>query len=940
MLEEYARKRDLERTGEPAPERRADKGPLTFVVQKHAARRLHYDLRLELGGALKSWAVPKGISLDPEEKRLAVMVEDHPIEYAAFEGVIPEGEYGAGEVIVWDNGTYSPESEGRLFFNDRREAERRMRQGLDEGKVSFVLNGRKLKGSWTLVKRAGAENDWLLIKHREPSTNGERETTDTERSVISGLTIEDLKAGRIPSPKGSDEGPAELPGAKKAPFPRAVEPMLATLTDSAFSHPDWLFEPKLDGIRAVCLIHGDKVRLTSRRGNDITGNYPALADELGQQPERDIVLDGEIVALDEEGRPSFQRLQQRINLTSAADIRQADRRIPVVYFAFDLLYLGGYDLRAAPLEQRKATLSRILVPTDHVRFLDHFLEEGTAAYEAAVEHGLEGVMAKRRDSAYKSGQRSPLWLKVKAVSSDEFVIGGYTPGEGSRRSTFGALLLGEHDEKGRLRYVGHVGSGFDERTLTELRRRLDGLKTDKPTLTGDIPRQEVSWVRPELVAEVKYAQRTEEGRLRAPVFLGLRTDVAPKQVGLVQVVPPPAGAKEKEASGSRTDLRKDAAKVLDQLGRHGKRLTLVVEGHRLTLTNLDKPLWPAVGRRPPLTKVDLLIYLTRVSPYLLPHLRDRPLTLKRYPDGIEEEHFFQKHWEHPLPEFVETVTLYSEQFDEDQEYLLCNNLPTLLWLAQLADIELHTWYSRINREPDGEHLSTSFAGSLEGIRGSVLNYPDFIVFDLDPYIYAGSEGKGDEPVLNRKAFAKTREVARWLREILSSLSLSAFLKTSGKTGLHIYVPILRRLDYDAVRSIAATIGRYLMSQHPREITMEWSVEERRGKVFFDHNQNARGKTLVTAYSPRALPEATVATPLFWEELDDVYPTDFTMENVPDRLAEVGDPWQGILQAKADLGRLLEERQQGRNAGEPGRLAAKLESAAAEPPRRKRGRRKG
>jgi bifunctional non-homologous end joining protein LigD len=912
MLKEYAKKRRLDKTAEPAPaRRRGARGPLRFVVHKHAASRLHYDLRLEMDGVLKSWAVPKGPSLDPDEKRLAVMVEDHPLDYAAFEGVIPEGEYGAGAVIVWDRGKYAPEEDGHRTFK-RSEGEERMRRGLAGEKVSFVLDGEKLKGSWTLVKSKRGEKDWLLIKHRDDTPV--RAILREDRSVVSGMTVEELKAGRRPAPGrngSSPPSPKDLPKARKASFPRTLAPMLATLAREPFSHPDWAFEPKLDGLRAIAFLQGSKARLTSRNGRDVTRGYPSLVRELTEQPGQEMVLDGEIVAPDEEGRPSFQRLQQRMNLQGDADIRRADVQVPVLYYVFDLLFLDGYDLRAVPFEARRRQLERALVPSENVRLIDQFEEEGEAAYGAAVENGLEGVMAKKHDSAYRSGERSRLWLKVKATLADEFVVGGYTRGTGARRSTFGALLLGQYDSEGKLQYAGNVGTGFDDRTLEEMKQRLEGLRAKRSSFAGEVSGAgEATWVKPEVVAEVKFAQRTGDGRLRVPVFLRLREDKPPKQAERVERVEVPHGHGRSNDADPPTEKvlveKKDIDHVLEQLSTAKDKLALSVEGHRIALSNLDKALWPRAGKRRALTKLDLLVYLTKVSPYLLPHLKDRPLTLKRFPDGIESESFFQKHWSDPLPAFLDKVLLYSDHMEGDQEYLVCNNLPALLWLGQIADIELHTWYSRTDPEPDGRRLTTKFSGSLANIKRSALNYPDYIVFDLDPYLYSGKEKEGAEPDLNRKAFAKTREVAYWLHDALDSLSLTAFVKTSGMTGLHIYVPIVRHFEYESVRAAAGAVGRFLMEQHPRDITMEWSVEKRKGKIFFDHNQNARGKTLASAYSPRPSPEASVSMPLTWDELKDVYPTDFTILNVPDRLEKAGDPWEGILEAKQDLGRLLAE----------------------------------
>ncbi|HEY5641218.1 MAG TPA: ATP-dependent DNA ligase, partial [Dehalococcoidia bacterium] len=586
-----------------------------------------------------------------------------------------------------------------------------------------------------------------------------------------------------------------------------------------------------------------------------------------------------------------------------------EAEVPVYYYVFDLLWAGGYDLRGGRLRDRKALVAQLLLPDSTVSLLDHFETDGEAAYRAAVEHGLEGVLAKRRDSTYESGRRSKSWLKVKATHEDDFVVGGFSGGTGGRAKTFGALLVGQYDDEGRLVYAANVGTGFDDRTLASLKKHLEALATDESPFdvmepgsmrfgrSKDVP---VTWVRPELVATVKFSEWTADGHLRAPSFQGLRADKAPADVHRETAAAPPAGATPVASTAAGDSVES----VLDQLAQKKERLTLKVDGEKVPVTNLDKVLWPAYGDQRALSKRDLLTYLARISPYILPHMRDRPLTLTRYPNGIAESHFYQKHWEGKLPAFVQSVTLWSGGNAQDGDYLLCNNLPTLLWLGQLADIELHTWYSRVGPDPDGAHLPETYSGSDEQFDQSRLNFPDFIVCDLDPYIYSGEEAKGDEPELNRKAFKKTVEVALWLKDLLDSLSLSSFVKTTGKTGLHIYVPILRRLDFGAVRAAAETIGKFLLRAHPRDITMEWSTEKRKGKVFFDHNQNTKGKTLASIYSPRPLPWAGVSMPLRWEELGDVYPTDFTILTAPARVAAAGDLWANILDEKHDLGAML------------------------------------
>jgi bifunctional non-homologous end joining protein LigD len=902
-LEEYRAKRDFSKTDEPAPGiAKTGTGPLTFVVQKHAARRLHYDFRLEADGVLKSWPIPNGPSYTHGERRLAVMVEDHPLDYATFEGTIPKGEYGAGYVIVWDCGIYAPEDKGKPCF-DRERAEQLVRKGIEQGKLGIFLQGHKLHGGWTLVHTQ--DKNWLFIKKDDSFANSEHEVLTEDKSVLSGLTIEDLKAGRVPPHSGEQKlmlDAASATGARKGPLPRMVSPMLPSLAERPFSNPNWLFEPKLDGYRVIATIENNDVRLSSRRGLDCSNEYPWLVDALRRQPYHDVIFDGEIVALDEQGRPSFQLLQNRMS----------EPKPTLLYYAFDLLYRDGYDLRGVPLEQRKDLLRNSLIPADRVRIVDAFPEDGITLYEAARQTGMEGIVAKRRDSRYDTGKRSDSWLKIKATQSEEFVIGGYTTGSGGRADTFGSLIVGYYKEGAKkLTYVGHAGSGFDDRTLKSVYERLQPLRTDECPFESEVPKfgmwrrpgkadGPITWVKPDLVAQVKFAEKTSDGILRAPVFLGIREDKAARDVIAVAAVEPPA------EDAPPASVKTEPTQLVEQLLNHtGEKLTVTVDGHEIALSNLNKVFWPEQGNRRALTKRDLIVYFARVSPYLLPHSKDRPLTLVRFPNGINGGHFYQKHYEQGIPPFVETTWLYSDQNKGDGEYLRINNLATLIWLGQLADIELHTWYSRVNPAGDAEELATTFAGSLENMQQSVLNYPDFVVFDLDPYLYSGKEARGAEPELHPEGFAATSQAALWLKEMLDSLGLRSFVKTTGRTGLHIYVPIKRTLDYHATHTVSETLARVLAQQHPREVTVEWVVEKRKGKVFADYNQNVRGKTLASIYSPRVLPWAAVSMPLRWDEVGtSVFPTDFTILTAPERLKQVGDLWAGILEAKHDLSGLL------------------------------------
>jgi bifunctional non-homologous end joining protein LigD len=668
-------------------------------------------------------------------------------------------------------------------------------------------------------------------------------------------------------------------------------------------------------VRTLAFVRDGKVDLRSRRGNQTVVQYPEVVAGLASQDVRSAVLDGEIVALTQEGVPDFQELQPRINLAKPAEVERAAAAVPAYFYVFDILYADGYDLRKVPLLERKAILRRIVEPRDYVRHVDYERDDGEALYDAATHLGFEGVVGKRADSTYEAGIRSRSWLKIKSVNEQEFVVGGFTEGEGSRSKTFGGLLVGYYDD-GDLRFASSVGSGLSDEMLDGLTRRLKKLAVGEPpfvnppaTAGGRVPR--CFWVKPELVVEVRFNSWTREGNLRAPVFKGLRTDIDPRGVRREE----PVGASVDVIGGdapaaARTSIERSVASIMDQLDSNPKpEFTLDVDGARIKLTNLDKVFWQATEEHGPRTKRELIRYYARVAPHILPHLKDRPLTLTRYPNGIEGGSFYQKHWPSPFPRafHVERVSLYSAHNDANGDYILVNNLPTLIWLAQLADLEIHAWMARVDPEPDARGLPTTFAGSEENIETSVLNYPDYMVFDLDPYTYAGHETKDDEPALNRRAFEQTCKVAFALKDLLQQLRLSSFVKTSGMTGLHVYVPVLRQYTYDEIRAASGAVGQYMMQQHPDDITMEWQTSKRTGKVFFDHNQNTRGKTLAAQYSLRPSPHAAVSAPVTWEELERVYPTDFNIDSEPERLARVGDLWAGILDAKQDLRMLLEAR---------------------------------
>jgi bifunctional non-homologous end joining protein LigD len=894
-LNDYSAKRAFNATPEPKPAIVERSGPLLFVVQMHSATRLHYDFRLECDGVLKSWAVPKGPSLDPNEKRLAVPTEDHPFGYASFEGVIPPKQYGAGEVIVWDCGVYSPDEDG-LWFDDRDEAEKQVLAGIAAGKLSVELRGQKLKGSFALVKTKEA---WLLIKHKDRFVT-KAEVAEKTRSVLTGITVEDLKA----VPARRIEAERLVPGGVTGAMPSKIEPMHAEIGERAFNKPDWMWEPKLDGYRAIVFIDAGKVKIKSRRGLELAPTFPRLAEELSNQTNGTMVLDGELVAFDANGRPSFNALQNRWQLKTEREIAAADAAMPVVFVAFDLLHFAGVDLRDEPYRDRRRYLAQCLMPSKLVQLV-HASEDGIALREAAIASGFEGVIGKRMESRYLSGKRSDSWLKVKPATTADFVIGGYTQGKGSR-ATLGAIAVG-YWEKKKLKFASHVGSGFDDVGLERMKALLEPLKR-KTCPFDETPESTTptTWVEPKVVAEVKFHSWTEDGHLRAPVFVKVRDDIEAKKVRREVRAEPPRGQDQTFGRGEEKQQDSTIEQVVAQLDGKGASLTLAVGPHQVKLTNLDRVYWPEnkALQQPALTKRDLLRYLAQISPYMLPHLADRPLTMIRMPDGIRGQRFFQKHWEQARPDFVESITVFSGHKDEEHEYLLCQNLPTLLWLAQSGTLEFHIWHSRANVGPDAVTQSKDYASSLESLEGSILNYPDYVVFDIDPYIYSGKEAKGAEPELNTVAFEKGKEVAFHLRELLGTMSLEAVVKTSGKTGLHVFVPIKRTIDFDAARHVSELVGRHLMRLHPKDITLEWSVPKRTGKIFMDYNMNVRGKTLNVAYSPRGEPGAPISMPLTWEELATAHPLDFRLTNAPARLAQTGDRWRDALVVKQDLERAL------------------------------------
>jgi len=856
-LEEYLRKRDLTKSPEPAAKERKPVKALRFVIHKHAASHLHYDFRLELDGVLKSWAIPKGPSLDPAVKRLAVMVEDHPYEYGDFEGVIPKGNYGAGEVIIWDSGTYHAPA-----TPEREQSEELLRAGLKKGDLKFVLRGEKLSGEFALVRIKGdKDNAWLLIKKNDEFASTE-DVTLQDRSVASNATIEDIKAGRV-SPPAPKLQPSPTPGepAAAAPMPHQIIPMLAASAQEPFDDPDWLFEIKLDGYRAVAEIETGEVRLYSRNNLSFNARFPNLVRSLASL-DINAVLDGEVVALDDKGRSCFQQLQNN----------QRTGHGEIYYYVFDILYLNGEDLRSQPLLARKERLRNLLPDLPDIRYSDHIMEYGKQFFDLARQNNLEGILAKRANSPYQAGRRSRDWVKIKIRLQQEAVICGFTEGRGSRKS-FGSLVLGVY-ENDELVYIGLTGGGFDEAGLKEMHAALLPLVQPhspfKEQVKTNMP---VTWVKPELVCEVEFAEWTDENVMRQPIFLGLREDKEPRSVVReifpVGVHPSPQPAPGEEADQGNPAREGGAAVVpIDsrkKRGPVGKDETLVIDGHKLVLTNLDKVFWPEEGY----TKGDVIDYYRKVARVMLPHLQDRPESLYRTPHGITGEGFYQKEAGALPPSWITTREIHSRHVGKNIRFFVCQDEATLVYMANLGCIEINPWLSRLQ----------------------TLDYPDYLVIDLDPE---------DIP------FGKVIEAALAVHEVLEGMGAASFPKTSGATGIHIYVPLGAQYDYDTTGTFARLIATLAHHKAPDFTSLLRSPKQRQQKVYLDFLQNKPGQTLAAPYSIRPRPGATVSTPLRWEEVKPgLDPRQFTIANAPQRLEQSGDLFSGVLGPGIDLEKCLE-----------------------------------
>ncbi|HTI06922.1 MAG TPA: DNA ligase D [Puia sp.] len=931
-LKEYRKKRSFVRTPEPQGGKPSGK-TLQFVVQKHAASRLHYDFRLEMEGVLKSWAVPKGPSMNPADKRLAMQVEDHPFGYKDFEGIIPPGNYGAGTVMVWDTGTYEPLEKTK---GTKADQDRTLRKELKAGSLKFRLNGKKLKGEFALVKTHGrGENSWLLIKHRDRYAM-EDAITEKDRSVISRKTLEGIAAdpkskewksnrAQAQGEKGVEENislrekaqtrkkratatdlaaPAALTAGAglKAPMPKDLVPMLATLVDHPPADEDWQYEIKWDGYRALAYLNKGKVEIRSRNNKSFDEKFYPVHKAL-QEWKINAVLDGEVVVIDEKGQSNFGSLQ---NWRSEADGE-------LIYYLFDVLWLEGKDLTGLSLTERRDLL-RSLVPEEGIlRLSDTFDVSGKEFFAAAKKMGLEGIIAKKADSLYTPGVRTREWLKIKTANRQEVVIGGYTRNEGTSK-LFSSLLVGVF-EKGKLQYTGKIGTGFNDKMQKEMMRQFKPLeqKTSPFTAAPDVnkpsrfrpnpPTAKAVWLKPELLCEVSFREMTEDGVMRHPSFEGMREDKSAKEVGREKALPvenvmagepgakeraktpkkkapvrgvaKPAreitgpvrsGAKREKKAGRplRETAQLDTSRMLVP-AKTGERKSLLnptdesqvrsIQGHELHFTNLSKIYWP----KEKLTKRDLLNYYYQVAPYMLPYLKDRPQSLNRYPNGIEGKSFYQKDVSGMAPDWVETFPYRTADEDRDKEFLVCTNEAGLLYMASLGCIEINPWSSRV-KAPDN---------------------PDWCVIDLDPD--------------KKTPFDKVIEAALVTRDVLQAAGIPSCCKTSGSTGLHIYFPLGGKYTYEHSKEFARVVVTIVQSEIPSFTSIQRTVSERKGKMYLDFLQNRPQATLAAPYSARPKPGATVSAPLHWEEVKKgLKMQDFTILNMQARLKSMGDIFKPVL----------------------------------------------
>jgi DNA ligase D-like protein (predicted ligase)/DNA ligase D-like protein (predicted polymerase)/DNA ligase D-like protein (predicted 3'-phosphoesterase) len=983
-LSEYNKKRDFEKTAEPKGKVKKSGKELRFVVQKHDASRLHYDYRLEIDGVLVSWAVPKGPSADTSVKRLAMHVEDHPMDYIDFEGTIPKGQYGGGTVMVWDTGTYLAEGS-----DDPAESEKMLRKMLREGNIKAVLNGKKLKGSYHIVKIKGKEGEdsWLLMKGKDEFADGK---DFDQHSVLTGRTLDEIENDKksdvwqsnraekatdynknileedseeeTETETGTDASTSEKPtftaedvaAAKPLKeFPTDWQPQLATLTDEVFDNDEWIFETKYDGYRALIQVNKGKANLVSRNNISFNKRYTALVDAF-EAINDDVVLDGEIVVEDEKGMSHFQWLQY---------FQEEPNRGKLKCYVFDILYFNGFDLTSLELLQRKRILEALLPQSDEIIYSGHIIGKGSKAFQEVEKKGGEGLIAKKITSKYHVNRRSKDWLKIKVSKEQEMVIGGFTDPQGSR-SGFGSLLLGYYQD-GKLVYSGKCGTGFNEVSLKDMHNRLKELETTTCPFSVKPKEPRVHWIKPELVAQIKYSEWTETNSLRHPVFIALRNDKNPKDVHKEQAAPlTPEGAgtgevkeaKSKASKAKTTIMAKkettEDARVKDSKPKatkakstkkaapdsqpseeakpkaakakttkkadadkepaeeaKPKAKTKAVEAKaakakddkkaaadaktkpvaakekkatakkasaksvakkgwdhsKVEVTHPEKVFWPVEGY----TKGDVINYYDEMAQWIMPYIKDRPQSMRRTPNGIDKEGFFQKNVAGSAPDWAITEKIHSESTDEDIEFLVCNDKETLIYMANLGCIEINPWSSRL--------------GSLDN--------PDYIIFDLDP---------------NETTMENLVTTAKKVKEILDTLGIKGYLKTSGGKGLHIFIPIKPKYTYEQSRDFSHIISQAVNAALPDITSLERMPKKRIGKVYMDFLQNGKGKTMSCAYSLRPREGATASTPLHWDELND---KNFTVKNyniktLPKRVREMGDLWADFFDNAMDLEEIL------------------------------------
>jgi len=817
-LAKYRDKRSASRTPEPFGGRVVAGGSI-FVVQKHAARNLHWDLRLELDGVLLSWAIPKGPSPNQADKRLAMQTEDHPLEYAEFEGVIPEGEYGAGAMIVWDRGVWVPLED--------------VREGLDKGKLLFELRGHKLMGNWTLVKTKQSHNSWLFIKERDAYLDEEGSTEDyPDDSIYSGLTVDEFPSADAHAERLA-ERIAETGARRRVIRASDVSIMLASSQERPFSREGWIFELKYDGYRLLAERSESEPFLRSRAGHDLTATFPEIARAVRGLPYEGLVLDGEVVVNDAEGKPSFSRLQRRGRILNEADALRSSIESPAIYHAFDILAVEGYDVRGLPLLDRKEILRDVLPSVGPIRYADHIAEQGEVMYEHVERMRLEGIVGKKADAPYRGG-RSKNWVKVRTVRIGDFVVVGWSEPKGSRAG-FGSLHIGQYDGDA-LVFMGSVGSGFRDSELDEVLALLVELEVDASACTeGAMPKGKAHhWVRPEIVAEVKYKELTDHGLTRQPSFSRFRTDKSPGECVVDGAV---AGGGEEP------------------------RAIEITQEKTVAFTNLDKVFWPDDGY----TKGDLIEYHRQVSEWMLAYLQDRPLVMTRYPDGIDGKSFFQKDAPPYAPDWFRRVTVWSEGSNRALSYFVAEDEESLLYVINMGTIPLHIWSSRID----------------------TLAQPDWCILDLDPK---------DAP------FSHVVDVALTIRELCEEIGLPCFPKTSGSTGIHVLVPLGRRLTYEQSKTLGQLLGRVVVAERPDIATLTRNPDRREGKVYVDFVQNGHGRLLVAPFTVRPKPGAPVSTPLDWKEVNERLTIErHTIASVPKRMKRLGyDPLRAVLDLEPDL----------------------------------------